>query len=220
MKKYLITGVIFLLPIIFTLIIVKYLLNLFTKPFLQLILPPLSQFAEKHGIDIKTWCTLVHFTAQVIVLILIFLFTLLLGYLARRIVFKSIINTTNRLFAKIPVIKGIYNLVNDMTKIIFSDEKRTFERTVLAPFPYEKSKAIGFVTKEASEYFKQYVPDLDETVFVPTSPHPISGFLLLTPNSELINIDMKVDEAFKFLISCGIVEPEERTKKPSEDSEG
>lgn len=114
---------------------------------------------------------------------------------------------------KIPLINSIYKVCRDIIEAIFSEKKKLFSRVVTVPFPSQASRALGLVTGNApSEVQHANISDQPEqilkTVFVATSPHPISGFLLLAEDKHLKALDLSVEDAFKFLISCGIFTPD------------
>jgi len=149
--------------------------------------------------------------------LLLLLGLLLLGFFGRKFFFKLFLRLMDKLFLRIPIIKTIYHLINEITKSVFSQDKKTFKQTVLLPFPNDNSHAIGFVTGPVPEAFKKASPTSDLSVFVPTSPQPISGFLLITPKQFAYPVDVSIEDAFKFLLSCGVMHPGETP--PSEEKE-
>ncbi len=207
MKKYLLTGLITLLPIALTLMIVHYLFNLLTTPFVQPVESLLLAYEKTNDFQILHYDALVLFISRVIALFLLFGLILLLGYLGRKFFFHSTLHWTNQLFLRIPIIKTIYRISKDVTKAFFSPSGKTFKQTVLVPFPYPDAYALGFVTGDIPPSFKAVLPDVDVAVFVPTAPHPLSGFILMTSQKQLTPTDITTEEAFKFLVSCGVIHP-------------
>ncbi len=84
---------------------------------------------------------------------------------------------TNKLFSKVPLVRSIYRVSRDLTKAVFTQDSKTFKETVVVPFPGHDTHALAFVTGPVPDAIRKVIPDAELTVFVPTSPHPISGFL-------------------------------------------
>ena len=209
MKKYLLTGFITLLPIAVTLIVISYIFDLLTAPFMGMIEYLLIAYEKSHGMTTLHRDTLVLFISRVCVLIFLFLFTLLLGFVARKFFFAPLMRFADKIFSKIPFVKSIYRTSQEVTNAIFSGDEKTFKQTVLLPFPSEDVRAIGFITGSAPPLLKTAHPSAELSVFVPTSPHPLSGFLLLLSKTQVTEIPVATEDAFKFLISCGVMHPGE-----------
>jgi len=209
MKKYLIAGFILLLPSTITLILILWLFDLLTTPFVGIFKSLLFSFEKSEGTALKAHQGLVIFASRVVALIFLFLLTLVLGFIGRKFFFRTLITWTNRLFLRIPFIKSIYSISRDVTNAFFTEGKKTFQQSVLVPFSGENTHALGFVTGNVPEKLQQAINQLDVSVFVPTCPHPISGFLLLTPKKNAIDVDLTTEDVFKFLLSCGTMHPGE-----------
>lgn len=210
MKKYLLTGLIFLLPIAITFWIFHFIFDLLTTPFIGLIqdaLNAMGMFAPMHP-----WLL---FLCRLIVLFLVIGLIILLGFVAQRIFFNWFVNLTQKIFLKIPIIKTVYKMSHEVIKSLFSPGVKPFKKTVLMDFPNGDSKALGFYTSD----IPKTMVDLDErdethlqSVFLPTAPHPISGFLLITSRSKLKDVDISTEDVFKILVSCGTYQPEPSPK--------
>ncbi len=209
MKKYFFTGFIALLPIALTLIIANWLFNLFTEPLVGITEMIIRSYEQNLGLSSTQHETLVLFLSRVFALIFLLLFIFLLGVCGRKFLSKIFYKIPERLFARIPLVGTIFRLSNDITKAMFQENTKTFKETVLLPFPHHEALAIGFVTGNAPDIFKHHESAPDLAVFVPTAPHPMSGFVLLTPKKIVIPVDVPVEDAFKFLISCGVIHPGE-----------
>lgn len=218
MKKYFFTGFITLLPIILTIVIVVWLFNLFTAPFSGITEMIILAYEKKLGLSLENHSELVMFLSRVFALFFLLILILLLGVCGQRFLLSFFLKIMDRIFSKIPFVRTIYRLSHDITKAVFSDTKKTFKETVLLPFPHSDALAIGFVTGESPSVFNQNnIPKTDLAVFVPTAPHPMSGFVLLTPKKLARPVDVSIEDAFKFLISCGVIHPGESL--PSEAQE-
>lgn len=208
MKKYFFTGFITLLPIALTIVIAVWLFDLFTAPLAGLMESLILAFEEKWHINLKTHDTLIIFLSRVLAFILLMVIIFILGFLGRKFLVKYFLNVADKIFSKIPLVRFIYRLSHDVTKAVFSENTKTFKATVLVPFPHHDAHAIGFITGDSPDLFKQKT-QTDFAIFVPTAPHPMSGFILLSSKKHVIPVDVSIEEAFKFLISCGVIHPGE-----------
>lgn len=209
MKKYFFTGFITLLPIALTIIIVEWLFNLFTAPLAGITEWFIRNYESQLGLSLKHHETLVLFLSRVFAFIFLVFLILILGFCGQKFLNKYFFGFTDRLFSRIPLVKTIYRLSHDVTKAVFSDSQKTFKSTVLVPFPHHEALAVGFVTGDTPLGFRQEKEHTDVAVFVPTAPHPMSGFILLMPKNVPIPVDVSVEDAFKFLISAGALHPGE-----------
>jgi len=211
MKKYFITGLIILLPFALTLFLVAYIIDIMTGPFVGIVEDLIIAFETKRGVHLTNHDFVVLFFSRLITIAFLIVFIFFLGFCARKFLFNFLLNQANKLFSRIPVIKTVYRLTRDVTNAIFTQKEKTFKQTVLIPFPLKETHAFGLVTGEVPPSIKKILNEVDLTVFVPTSPHPISGFLLLTPQKLSYPVDVSTEDVFKFLISCGVTEPKSST---------
>lgn len=209
MKKYFFTGFVALLPIALTLIIANWLFSLFTAPLAGITEMIILAYEKKLGLSLAHHDTLVLFLSRVFALILLLVLIFFLGFCGQKFLINIFLKLPERLFAHIPLVRTIFRLSNDITKAMFQENKKTFKETVLLPFPHNEALAIGFVTGDTPDVFKGYKIHTDLAIFVPTAPHPMSGFVLLTPKKIVTPVDVSVEDAFKFLISCGVIHPGE-----------
>ncbi|MBI5273348.1 MAG: DUF502 domain-containing protein [Chlamydiia bacterium] len=212
MKKYLITGLVILAPVALTLVIIVFLFNLFTAPLAHFFIHFFDLFAEKHFFTLPPG--LIHLIARIVALLALGVFILLLGCIARWFLVKNFIAGTNLLLSRIPFIKTVYKVSKDIIAAIFSsDGKKAFKYPVMVPFPYPPSFSIGFQAGEVSDEIQQKLQEPMVSVFSPTAPHPISGFLLFIPATDVYKLDMTNEDALKFLVSCGIIHPDADLKE-------
>jgi uncharacterized membrane protein len=200
MKKYFLTGLAILLPIAVTFMIVIFCVNILTKPFLGIV-----DIAFSHDGNIP------HYLLVIISKILILLFlagiTIVVGAAARIFFARILFRQLDSLFHKIPIINRIYKGIQEGVKTIFKQNKSSFSSVVLVPYPHRKSYIMGLV-------MNQNLPKgTDEahmglvSIFVPGAPNPTFGFMLLYKREQLIFIDMKVEDALKYIVSCGVMMP-------------
>ncbi len=207
MKKYLSTGFIILLPIALTVWIVKYLFDLFTAPLYNIVEKLVIAYEQAQGLSLLHHTTLVTFTSRIIAFILTFLLILGLGFLGRKFFFKKLHAWFNNVLLKIPFVSTIYRLTKDVTKAMLATDQKMFKQTVLVPFPSENMHTLGFITGTAPTQILQYVPEATTTVFVPTAPHPISGYLLFCTPESLGSVKISTEDTLKFLLSIGTAKP-------------
>ena len=212
MRKNLFSGLAILLPIAITLWVILFIVDLLTAPFITHMETLLLFLTDTR----YTWAdhpTLLLVLSRTMILLLIFVITLILGYLGKKIFFHWLIKQLHILLLKLPLVNSIYKACKDITSAIFSDEKKIFNRVVAVPFPCKESQSLGLVSGSAPEEIQRKLPPSPtgqpmKVVFVATSPHPTSGFLLLTHEDQLITVDISLEDTFKWLISCGLFLPE------------
>jgi uncharacterized membrane protein len=207
MKKSFSTGLIILLPFALTVWVVHYLLDLFTNPLNHFIAKAILVYEEQYGLSLMNHATLVNFLARLGALILTFFFIVLLGFLGRRFFFNAFLTYFNRIVVHIPVVGAIYRLTKDITKAMLSTDQKTFKETILIPFPSQDTFSVGFITGDVPAALKKIIPETELTVFVPTAPHPMSGYVLFCSKRVIHHIDVSVEDTFKFLLSCGVIHP-------------
>ncbi len=216
MKKYFFAGLLALIPLALTIFVGLYILDLLTGPFVHFARDLLTHLQIFKYFNVSGQSSLIYFITRLIVLALLLATVFLTGYLGERFFVYQFFSLTDKLFRKIPIVKAVYKLTMEITKSVLNDSKKTFDKSVVIPFPDSSSYAFGFETGEVPEAIKRVVK-VNKTIFMPTAPHPISGFLLMCSAKEVKKVDVQVEEAFKFIISCGAITPTEkiRSKKVS-----
>lgn len=206
MKKLFITGLIILLPVTLTLAILAFFVNLLTTPFLGIVTAIFSRFdLFNHGFGVFDPEQLQTFTAQILILVCLFFLTVGLGYLARWFFFTSLMRIAEYVVIKIPFVNTIYKVCQDVINTIFTTQTNSFKQVVLVRFPNVQSYSIGLITREDIGKINGTPFDIPVAVFVPTTPNPTSGFLVFFEKKDLVYLDMRVEDAFKYIISCGVI---------------
>lgn len=139
-------------------------------------------------------------------------FTALIGWAAKGLIGRSLIGWGERLVARMPIVRSVYNGLKQIAETVFAQSESNFEHACLLEYPRKGIWGVGFVSTRAKGEIAEKIPE-DEilTVFVPTTPNPTSGFLLYVPRREVILLDrMSVEDAAKLIISAGLVYPSER----------
>lgn len=199
-KKYVMTGVVMLLPLALTVWIIASIVGWLTGPFVGLAEKILSTFGLTGAPLLFLSADQVLFLlSQLLVLLFLFAFIVIIGAIGRHIVVDYCIRAGDRLIHKIPVISSVYKTSQELIQTILATDNKAFKQVVLVPFPNAECWSIGLVTKEGS-----VVPELIP-VFVPTTPNPTSGYLLMYERSKVVPLQMTVEEAFRYIISCGVL---------------
>ena len=190
LRNYFFTGVIVLIPIGFTLYLSKFLINLSTE-----IVPS--------GLNPNTYLP---YSIPGIEIILTIIFITIVGGLSLSFLGKKFLQIIDDLFKRIPILRTIYSAIGQMTDS-FRNQEGNKKSVVLVEYPRKDSWAVGFATKENTGEIKNKVDINLVNVFVPTTPNPTSGFLLMIPKKDLIYLDMTFEEASKFIVSAGTSSP-------------
>ena len=136
------------------------------------------------------------------------IFTVIVGWIAKGIMGRSLIAWGEGLVDRMPVVRSVYNGVKQVTETVFNQSESKFDKACLIEYPRPGVWGVGFVSTKAKGEILARLPD-DEilTVFLPTTPNPTSGFLLYVPKRDVIFLDMSVEDAAKLIISAGLVYP-------------
>lgn len=144
--------------------------------------------------------------------VIFLLFTLIVGWLAKGLIGRSLIRWGEGLVDRMPIVRSVYNGLKQIAETVFAQTDTSFDRACLVEYPRRDSWMIGFISTTAKGEIMQKVPGGEPyySVFVPTTPNPTSGFLLFLPKSDVIELEMSVEDAAKLVISAGLVYPSPR----------
>lgn len=198
MKRYFVTGLVLLLPVALTLIIVLFVFNLLTEPFVGF-----TSDALRH-LGLTYSDTLLFIISRLLIVLVLFGLTVLLGLLGHMVLARFFFGLWESLLNRIPLVRSIYKTTQDVTSTLFTNSSRSFKQVVLVRFPNEHTHSVGFVTRDDINDLPAELGKLI-AVFVPTTPNPTSGFLMLYSPSDVIFLDMTVEDALKYVISCGVI---------------
>ena len=142
-------------------------------------------------------------------------FTVIVGWIAKRLVGKSFIRFGETLVSRTPIVRSIYNAVKQIAETVFAQSDTSFDKACMIEHPRKGVYAIAFISTTAKGEVDRKIPADEEivTVFMPTTPNPTSGFLLFLPRSDVIELDMSVEDAAKLVISAGLVYPPEQARE-------
>ena len=135
--------------------------------------------------------------------VVVILLILITGVVAGNLIGRRVISQGERVVFKLPMIRRVYTAVKELSEVFFTDRTTVFREVVLIRYPHKDSYALAFVTRDGTEYLNQLTGRTLLNVFVPTTPNPTSGFLLLVPGDEVIKVPISVEEGLKMVISGG-----------------
>lgn len=197
MKKYFITGLLIWIPLIITFLVLSWIVG--TLDQLLLWLPDAAQPYALLGFHVPGIGALMS--------VLIVFAT---GLVAANVLGQKLVQLWEALLARIPVVKSIYYSVKQVSDTLFSSSGQAFRKALLVQYPRHGSWTIAFLTGRPGGDAALHLDGDYVSVYVPTTPNPTSGFFLMMPSADVIELDMSVDEALKYIISMGVVAPPAR----------
>ncbi len=198
MKKYLITGLLIWVPLVITGWVLSLLVGTLDQTLL--LLPDEWQPRAWMGFNIPGLGVLLTFAV-----------VLLTGVLGANMIGQRLVQIWESLLGRIPVVKSLYSSVKQVSDTLFSSSGQAFRKALLVQYPREGSWTVAFMTGQPGGDVANYLTGEYVSVYVPTTPNPTSGFFLMMPKADVIELDMSVDEALKYIISMGVVPPESKT---------
>ena len=194
MKKYFITGLLIWVPLGITV----WVLHLLVSAMDQTLLLMPEQYQTEHWLGF-------HVPGMGVVLTLVVVFGT--GLVAANMLGQRLLRFWENILGRIPVFKSIYNSVKQVSDTLFSSGGHAFRKALLVQYPREGSWTIAFLTGLPGGDVTNHLRGEYLSVYVPTTPNPTSGFFLIMPKADVIELDMSVDEALKYIISMGVVAP-------------
>ena len=190
-RNYFIAGVVVLIPIGITIYFTLFLVSISSK-----ILP--KEINPNHYLP---------YNIPGLEIVISILLITLIGWLSLSFIGKKLLDLIENILKRIPILRTIYSAIGQMTETFANTDKEK-KNVVLLEYPRKGSWAVGFATKENSGEISNKTNKKLVNVFVPTTPNPTSGFLLMIPKDELIYLDLTFEEASKFIVSAGTSNPD------------
>ena len=210
MKKHFITGLVILLPGVVTLAVLIFLINFFTKPFFGFTSRLIEQWGLcQSGLCFLTQKQLIQYGSRVLILLCLLGVTLLLGVVTRWFFMHTLIKICDKILLRIPLVSTLYKTLQDIIKTIFVSHKNSFKQVVMVPFPGSDTYVLGLIAREAPSACCEATGSDLVSVLVPTTPNPTTGFLLMFKKEAIQYLDIKTEDAVKYMVSCGVILPEE-----------
>ncbi len=193
-KRYFITGLVIWVPLAITVWVLSLIINTLDQS-LRL-LPPSMHPVNIVGFDLPG-------VGAILTLLIIFM----TGLLAANIIGQRLVIWWEVLVSRIPVVNSVYKGVKQVSDTLFSPNGNAFRQALLVQYPRAGSWTIAFLTGKPGGDLVNYLEGDYVSVYVPTTPNPTSGFFLMMPKADVIELEMSVDEALKYIISMGVVAP-------------
>jgi uncharacterized membrane protein len=203
MKRYFITGLLIWVPLGMTAWVLKFLIGTMDQSLL--LLPDSLQPEHLLGMNIPGIGT-------VLTLLVVFI----TGLLTANIIGQKLVSFWEGVLWRIPVVKSIYWGIKQVSDTLFSSQGEAFRKALLVQYPREGSWTIAFMTGQPGGDVINHLKGEYISVYVPTTPNPTSGFFLMMPKNDVIELDMSVDAALKYIISMGVVSPNNENRDPDQ----
>ncbi|MDD5270738.1 MAG: DUF502 domain-containing protein [Candidatus Omnitrophica bacterium] len=212
MRKNFLAGIVVIIPALVTYWLIVFVLTPFDALFIKRVMVKLEPYYN--GIVSPYLVKAGLYVAVIGIIVFI-------GFGTRVLVLKKLFSYFERKFFHVPMLGKVYSATREISQAFLGQTKGIFTRVVLVEFPHRKTYALGFVTSEGKGEVQDKTVERVTNVFVPTTPNPTSGFLLIVPESEMISLDMSVEEGLKLVISGGIVPLPDRVniKKKNGDTD-
>ena len=192
-RSTLFAGLVVWLPILVTFVVVRFIVELLDHS--MALLPKAYQPEQLLGFHIPGFGVL-----------LSFVLLLTTGFLATNFLGQRLVGWSESLLERIPLVRSIYNATKQVMQAIFSTNSQAFRKVLLIEYPRKGIWSIAFQTGPVGHEIEKHTGSQMLSIFVPTTPNPMGGFLVMLPKSEVIELSMSVDNALKFIISLGVMQ--------------
>jgi len=188
LRKWFVAGLLVWLPLGVTLVVIRFIVNLLDA---SMVLVPAPYRPDVPGLGVLLSIAVV----------------LLTGALAANLIGRTLVGWGEALLHRIPLVRSLYGGMKKLAETIFSETSTAFRQPILIEYPRKGVWSVAFITGEPIGEVQDKTRDQVLTCFVPTTPNPTSGFIVLVPRDEVIRLDMSVEEAMRLVISLGVVTP-------------
>jgi len=194
LRRYIVTGMLIWIPLAVTIFIFQLFIGYMDQ--LVYLFPYAWQPQQLVGFNIPG--------LGVVLALLILLIT---GFLASNYLGRFLLSIGNEVLEHIPLVRSVYSAAKQISDTMFTNKGRSFRKVVMIRYPQKDTWSLAFQTSESLGEVNMKMPGHMVSVFVPTTPNPTSGFLLMVPRDDMIELDMSVDDALKMIISLGVIVP-------------
>jgi uncharacterized membrane protein len=195
LRTYLVTGLLIWIPLTVTFVVIRFVVNLVDQ---VLVFIPGRWRPE----------AVLGFPIPGLGILLAFLVLLATGLLFANLVGRRLVAAAERQVVRIPFVGPLYRASKQVTETVLAPDGKAFRRVVLIRWPHRDSRALAFVTGVSPAEVQARTGERFVSVFVPTTPNPTSGFILLVPEDDVVDMEMSVEEAFRMVVSLGVVLPQ------------
>jgi uncharacterized membrane protein len=196
-RRHLMAGLIVIAPVTATVFVLWWIFQLLDGLLGRFLYPALGGLVGRDAVVIPG-----------LGLLVLFLLLVGVGWAAQRAIGSRVVAWWHTTMERLPLTRRIYGAANRIVRTVFGEESRPFKKVVLVEYPSVGRWSIGFLSAEAPAAMQRHVPGA-VSVFVPTTPNPTSGFLVIVPRHLVVELDITVDAAFTFILSAGSVHPDE-----------
>ena len=193
-RRYLMAGLLVWVPILVTVLVVRFILDLMDQTLL--LLPSSVRPEALFGVHIPG--------VGAVLAVLLLIFT---GMLVSNIIGRNLVGLWEDLLNRIPFVRALYSGVKSFSTTILSNQGNSFKKVMLIEYPRKGIWSIGFQTAGDLPLISQHTGEPQVCVFIPTTPNPTSGFIMMVPRSQAIELEMSVDAAMKMIVTLGVVVP-------------
>jgi uncharacterized membrane protein len=197
LRRHLMAGLIVIAPVTATVFVLWWIFQLLDGLLGRFLYPALGGLVGRDTVVIPG-----------LGLLVLFLLLVGVGWAAQRAIGSRVVAWWHATMERLPLTRRIYGAANRIVRTVFGEDSRPFKKVVLVEYPSAGRWSIGFLSAEAPAAMQRHVPGA-VSVFVPTTPNPTSGFLVIVPRHLVVELDITVDAAFTFILSAGSVHPDE-----------
>lgn len=214
LKKDFLAGLGLVLPLVMTFFIVRFFISLLTQPFEGLLYTALHQLDfSPNTITHLQDAQWLHYLSQLFILVLLVGLTFLTGLIARWVFVHEVITFSDWVFHRIPVMNRLYGAAKKTMNSLFHEESQKFTQAVLVPFPGEGRFSIGLIASDALPVGSDADIQKQIAVFIPGTPNPMQGFLLLYRLDQVQLLPISIEDAIKCVVSCAVILPNMEPKQ-------
>lgn len=194
LRSYLLAGLVVWLPILVTIGVLRFIVDLLDKTIS--LLPDAYQPEQLIGMHLPGLGVLLSLGLLIVT-----------GVVATNFFGQRLVSWSESILERIPLVRSIYNASKQVIQTLFASNSDAFRKVLLVEYPRKGMWSLAFQTGLTNPEIKKHTGDEMISIFIPTTPNPTSGFLMLVPKSEAIELSMSVDEALKYIISLGVMQP-------------
>ena len=204
LRKYIIAGLLVWLPLVITVAIIKFVIDILDSTIL--LLPQEYRPEALLGFSIPGFGIILAIGVLVVT-----------GIFAANLLGRRLVSVWEAALGKIPLVRTIYNSVKQISTTLLASQSTSFRKVVLVEYPRKECWCIGFLSNEQVETDHSITDQQLQSIYLPTTPNPTSGFNLLIPKRDIIELEMSVEDGFKFIISMGVIVPEGKLRQLIQD---